>query len=410
MVLDPSISVHVWCGDDIDGGRCIGIPFRPDRPLRPRRMRMPHPAPHDPPRVRVGLFLQPIHDPTESPTVTLEEDLQLIEHLDALGYDEAWIGEHHSTGWETIASPAVFLAAAAARTRSIRLGSGVVPLPLHHPLVTAGEYVLLDHLTRGRVMLGVGPGGGLPSDPEVFGLDPARQPTMFLERLDVLMRLFTETEPFDVDGDGFALRRAVLQVRPWTRPWPELGIVAGRNRQALRRIGRYGARWLVGVPPQAFEEAWREVEVGAHEAGRRADRSAATLPVTAHLADDRQRALDEVREGAARERFDFATAVNGAAPPDVPRDRWVEHLAAQPTVVIGTPADACAKLTALLEATGAGGVLLTAKPWAGREAAWRSYASFARHVAPCLQESAVGLRAAEAAAAELADARAAAPR
>lgn len=364
-------------------------------------------SPTAPARFRIGLFLQPVHDPAESPTVTLEEDLQLLEHLDRLGYDEAWVGEHHSTGWETIASPAVFIAAAAARTRSIRLGSGVVPLPLHHPLVTAGEYVLLDHLTRGRVMLGVGPGGGLPSDPEVFGLDPARQRAMFLERLDVLMRLFTETEPIDADGDGFTLRSAVLQVRPWTRPWPELGIVAGRNRDALRRIGRYGARWLVGVPPDAFEDAWSEVEAGARDAGRRADRSAATVPVTVHLADDRRQALDEAREGAARERFDFSAGVNGAPRPDVARDRWVEHLANQPTVAIGTPADACDKLEALRATTGAGGVLLTAKAWAGREATLRSYELFARLVAPCLHGSTAGLRTAETTAADLAERRAA---
>ncbi len=359
---------------------------------------MPDATPPDAPRFRIGLFLQPIHPPEESPAVTLQDDLALIEHLDRLGYDEAWIGEHHSTGWETIASPAVFIAAAAARTRAIRLGSGIVPLPLHHPLVTAGEYVLLDHLTRGRAMLGVGPGGGLPSDPLVFGLDPARQPAMFLERLDVLMRLLTETEPFDHDGEGFALRQAVLQVRPWTRPHPELGIVTGTNPEALRRIGRYGARWLVGTSPDRFEAAWAEVEAGAHEAGRRADRADGTLPITVHLADSEERALDEVRDGAARERFDFSVPVTGAPAPDVPRERWVERLAERPTVMIGTPEQAAEKIAALRDATGIGGVLLTAKTWAGREAALRSYEAFARHVAPRLRGDTVGLRAAEAAA------------
>lgn len=349
-------------------------------------------------RFRIGLFLQPIHDPCENPTLALEDDLQLITHLDRLGYDEVWVGEHHSTGWETIASPAVFIATAAERTRHIRLGSGIVPLSLHHPLVTAGEYVLLDHLTRGRVMLGVGPGGGLPSDPLAFGLDPARQPAMFLERLDVLMRLLTETEPIDHDGDGFALRGAVLQLRPYTRPHPELGIVAGGNAQALQRIGRYGARWLVGTAPDRFEDAWSEVETGARDAGRPADRSAATLPITVHLAETRERALAEVRDGAARERFDFSTPVTGAPTPDVPRDRWAEHLAERPTVMIGTPDEATEKIEALRTATGVGGVLLTAKPWAGREATLRSHELFARRVMPRLQGSTVGLRAAEAAA------------
>ena len=77
---------------------------------------------------RFGVFMQPLHDPDENPTLALERDLELLEHLDRLGFDEAWIGEHHSTGWETIASPAIFIATAAQRTRHIRLGSGVVPV------------------------------------------------------------------------------------------------------------------------------------------------------------------------------------------------------------------------------------------------------------------------------------------
>src|SRR5262249_38283129 len=127
-------------------------------------------TPYIPARMRFGLFMQNIHHPRENPTLALECDLQLLEHLDALGFDEAWIGEHHSSGWETISSPEVFIAAAAARTRAIKLGTGVVPLSIHHPLHVAGRAVLLDHITRGRSMLGIGVGGGLPSDLHVFGV------------------------------------------------------------------------------------------------------------------------------------------------------------------------------------------------------------------------------------------------
>ena len=97
------------------------------------------------------------------PTLALERDLELLQWLDQLGFDEAWIGEHHSAGWETIASPEVFMATAAERTRNLRLGTGVVSLPYHHPYMVANRMVLLDHLTRGRVMLGVGPGAWPPT-------------------------------------------------------------------------------------------------------------------------------------------------------------------------------------------------------------------------------------------------------
>ena len=112
-----------------------------------------------PERMKFGVFMAPFHRVGENPTLALDRDLELIEWLDFLGFDEAYIGEHHSAGWETISSPEIFIAAAAGRTRHIRLGTGVVSLPYHHPYMVASRMVLLDHLTKGRVILGVGPGG-----------------------------------------------------------------------------------------------------------------------------------------------------------------------------------------------------------------------------------------------------------
>ena len=111
-----------------------------------------------PARMKFGVFLAPFHELGEDPTLCLERDLELLQWLDYLDYDEAWIGEHHSAGWETIASPEIFIAVAAERTKHIKLGTGVLSLPYHHPLMVANRMVLLDHLTRGRVMFGVGPG------------------------------------------------------------------------------------------------------------------------------------------------------------------------------------------------------------------------------------------------------------
>ena len=111
-------------------------------------------------RMRFGIFLAPFHPAGENPTLALERDLELIAHLDRLGYDEAWIGEHHSAGSEIIASPEIFIATAAERTRHIRLGTGVTSVAYHNPLWVAERMVLLDHLTRGRTMLGLGPGSG----------------------------------------------------------------------------------------------------------------------------------------------------------------------------------------------------------------------------------------------------------
>lgn len=122
-----------------------------------------------PERMSFGVFMAPFHRVGDNPSLALRRDLELIVALDELGYDEAWVGEHHSAGWELSADPALMIAAAAERTRHIKLGAGVVSLPYHQPLMVADRFVQLDHLTRGRVMLGVGP-GALVSD--AFMLPP----------------------------------------------------------------------------------------------------------------------------------------------------------------------------------------------------------------------------------------------
>lgn len=139
--------------------------------------------------LRSGIFLAPFHDTKENPILALERDFELVQHLDALNYHEAWIGEHHSGGFEIIGSPEVFIAAAAERTRHIRLGTGVVSLPYHNPFIAADRMVQLDYQTRGRVMFGVGP-GSLVHDAKKIGIKPADQRRMMNEGLDVIMELF----------------------------------------------------------------------------------------------------------------------------------------------------------------------------------------------------------------------------
>ena len=109
-------------------------------------------------RMRFGAFVAPHVPPDENPILAFEHDMDIVEYLDKLNYDEAWIGEHHSGGWEITASPELFIAGAAQRTRTIRLGTGVSSLPYHHPYQLADRIRQLDYMTRGRTMFGVGPG------------------------------------------------------------------------------------------------------------------------------------------------------------------------------------------------------------------------------------------------------------
>jgi len=126
-------------------------------------------------RLRFGIFMPPFNaPPTQNATVSLQRDIEIIQLLDRLGYDEAWIGEDHSAGTEIIAEPLMFITHVGALTRHIKLGTGVISLPYHSPLWVADRIILADHLLRGRVMLGLGLGpGSLPTDAAMIGLEPS---------------------------------------------------------------------------------------------------------------------------------------------------------------------------------------------------------------------------------------------
>ena len=165
---------------------------------------------------RFGVFIAPYHDPAGNPSVQIRRDLDLVKLLDDLGYDEAWFGEHHSGAYETIASPELMIAAAAERTTRIRLGTGVNSLSYHHPYILADRIMQLDHMTRGRAMLGMGP-GQLPSDAFMMGIDPRRQRDMMVESAEVIVRLL-RGEVVSRETDWFRLDNARLQLRPYSIP------------------------------------------------------------------------------------------------------------------------------------------------------------------------------------------------
>ena len=198
-----------------------------------------------PARMKFGIFLAPFHRLGEDPTLGLERDLELLQWLDYLGFDEAWIGEHHSGGWETIASPEVFMATAAERTRHIKLGTGVISLAYHHPLMVANRMVLLDHLTRGRVMMGVGP-GALSPDAVMLGVDLVSQRQRMHESLDIIMRLLTETEPITYESDWFELHDALLHLRPYTQPHFPVAVAASGSPSGMELAGKHGL-WVLSV-------------------------------------------------------------------------------------------------------------------------------------------------------------------
>ncbi len=338
--------------------------------------------------LRFGLFLAPFHALDHDPALLFERDLELIEHVDRLGFDEAWIGEHHSGGFETIGAPEVFIAAAAQRTSRIRLGTGVKSLPLHNPFIVAETMVQLDHMTRGRTMFGVGP-GALPVDAAQLGIDPRDTRRMMNEALDVITRLLAG-ERVTVETDWFRLDDARLQLRCYTRPRMEMAVTGIRSPAGAMVAGQYGIGLLSlgGVSDAALENYaanWKICEETAETHGAAVDRRNFRVAIFMHLAETRDRARDDVRfgldawAGYAKEVLPF-----GPIPPEV-TDIY-EFLMENHGAVIGTPDDAIRQIERAQAGSGGFGVvLLMANDWAEREAGLRSYELFARHVVPHFQ-------------------------
>jgi limonene 1,2-monooxygenase len=201
-------------------------------------------------RMRFGIFLAPFHPPGINPTLALEQDLELIQWLDRCGYDEAWCGEHHSAGTELSASPEIFMAVASQRTRHIRLGTGVVSVSYHNPLWVAERIVQLDHLTRGRVMLGVGP-GSLPTDGAMIGLSQTQTRGLLEDGLGIIHQLLTTEEPVNFENDRWTLRDARLHLRPYSNPLFDLAVAAVASPTGPKLAGRYGCCRSARPPPPA---------------------------------------------------------------------------------------------------------------------------------------------------------------
>jgi limonene 1,2-monooxygenase len=328
------------------------------------------------------LFLQPLHHVSEDPTEALARDLDLVTHLDGLGYDEVWIGEHHSTGWENVASPEVFIAAAAERTERIRFGTGVVQLGLHHPLVALDRMILLDHLTRGRVSFGVGIGGGIPSDLTVFGLTPHEAGARMKQSMDVIIRLLESDEPLSEKTDWFELNGAVLQMRPYTRPHMRFAVASTDDRN-VELMGRLGGDVLLGGVPEKVPGVFESLRKGARAMGESVSRDQIVLSYVMHIANTRAEAQEGFREGAIAEFYEFQVGVNGRPEPEAGPDRWYDDYVERN--IIGSPRDALRKLEQISKtAGGVGGFIFMAREWAGVEASRESWRLFAEEVAPYL--------------------------
>ena len=337
--------------------------------------------------MRFGVFMAPFHPLPHNPTLNFEQDLRVAEHLDRLGFDELWVGEHHSGGLETIASPEIFCAVASQRTKHIRLGTGVSSLPYHHPFMLLDRMVMLDHITRGRVMFGCGP-GQLPFDAHLLGIDPDQQRRMMEESLDVIMALQTSTEPVTVETDWFTVRDAVLQLRPFSHPHIEMTVAGSFSPAGPKLAGKHGIGLLSisATSPEGFERLashWDVAQAEADRHGKTVRRDQWRLLGPMFLADTEQEARDALKFGY-EQISDYLTHVLPVPrPPHMSLDERIDAANASGAVVIGTADRAIEQIQRLVDQSGGFGTyLLNGGYWANLDHTLRSYEIFAEQVMP----------------------------
>ncbi len=341
-----------------------------------------------PKRMKFGLFLAPFHYVGEHPTLALQRDVELIEHLDALGYDEAWIGEHHSFGREIISNPMIFIAALAERTKHIKLGTGVVSLPYHNPLMVADDLLQLDHMTRGRVMLGVGP-GALTSDAVQMGIDPTTQRRRMAESLDAIVALARDDEPVSMETDWFSLTEARLQMAWYSDPHPEIAVAVILTPAGPQLAGKHGASLLsvAGADSEGMRNVWDWYEEAAAENGHQVSRKNWRVVTAIHVAETRAQAIEDVRAGFLKRAYVGDVRDPGRRGGIVLHmAKTIEEAIDRNMVIVGSPEDAIEQIEALHDRSGGiGGVLGMHHEWASTDATNRSYELFMRYVAPRYQ-------------------------
>ncbi|MDJ0771202.1 MAG: LLM class flavin-dependent oxidoreductase [Ilumatobacter sp.] len=344
-------------------------------------------------RLRFGIFMAPFHRAGENPTLAIERDLELVEHLDKLGWDEAWIGEHHSAGSEIIASPEIFIAAAAERTKHIKLGTGVISVAYHNPYMIAERAVQLDHMTRGRFMLGLGP-GSLPTDAVMLGLDPTETRPLLEEGLEVIMQLLTSDEPVTSQTKMWNLTDARLHLRPYSNPLFDVAVPAVASPTGPRLAGKHGIGLLsIGATQsEGFDVLglhWDVMEERAAKFGTAADRSKWRLVGLMHIAETREQAYRDVEHGIVQwfDYFQHTAAFPQMAVGDSDAVRGaIDFVNESGLGSIGTPDDAIEQIERLQKQSGGFGCYMTlAHEWANPAATHRSYELIAQEVFPRLQ-------------------------
>jgi alkanesulfonate monooxygenase SsuD/methylene tetrahydromethanopterin reductase-like flavin-dependent oxidoreductase (luciferase family) len=247
--------------------------------------------------MKLGMFMMPLHPPERRPAETLPEDRAAILLADRLGYVEGFVGEHITDLAENVTSCLMFLASVAHDTKTMVLGSGTVNMPNSHPAAIAAQVAMLDHMLRGRFIMGISP-GGLMSDAEVFGNYKKDRNEIFLEAIDMVLAIWAGTAPYDLKGKHFTVTTGQTMIpeigqgsiiKPYQTPHPPIVVTAvaphskGVTAAAARGWLPISANFLL---PEWVASHWPRLVEGRQSVGAVASPADWRVAKSIFVADD----------------------------------------------------------------------------------------------------------------------------
>ncbi|QCJ01101.1 LLM class flavin-dependent oxidoreductase [Agrobacterium larrymoorei] len=356
----------------------------------------------------LGLFMQPLHDPKKR-TITemLEQDREAALFIDKVGFDEIWVGEHYSSSIEPIVNPLQFLASIMADTK-LKLATGVLNLPQHHPATIAGDVAQLDHMSKGRVIMGVGP-GGLASDFELFDTMDKNRGEMLGESVRMIHEIWASNPPYNIPGKYWNVKVQDTiheklgfgpMLKPFQKPYPPVVVsIMSPNSKSAYVAGQKG--W--GIASANFIQSvwakthWEQYAMGCEAAGIKPDRKNWRVGRSILVASSDQEAADYLaQEGNAYAwYYDFVIDdmrtynIEGVLKQDLsmPSDDITLQYCLDTMVISGSAKTVLDKLIAFVDEMGGpfGGLLAGFKEWDHPEVQKQSLQLLAEDVMPKLR-------------------------
>jgi len=354
-----------------------------------------------------GMFLMPVHDPAKPPGQCYDEDMELLVMSEALGFSEFWIGEHHSSSYENIVMPEIFIGKALGLTSQIRLGAAPVCLPYHHPAHVAGRLAFLDHLSHGRLNICFGP-GAIPTDLEMYGISFQDAGAMVGEAIQMIMTLWTSDPPYYMNGRFWQIQvnREIheelgvgVYLKPLQKPHPPLSVpVIMRDSAGTRIAGKKGYSPFSHhmVAGNVLANHWQTYSEGAASVGAEPDCGKWKISRNIYVAETTAEARKNARYGSMGKCLEYIMKLADLGPGrslwkrdlDLPDSECTLDYMMKEHVIAGDPDEVVRQLHRMIDETGEFGTLImTAHDWDDKDAWKRCVELFAREVMPTLNKS-----------------------